>query len=154
MKRHHDCRFSSLKLQITRKIAYRSQAKRAEEEECPFCRRVLGKPRRAFVKHVGQHMEEIALMALPRETGESPEEGSLDQDHKSNELSDIKEEAFIFPGPFSREVLLKHVHDWERQKRISLHCSRCGDCYIEKDGFKVCINGSIVEIHRSSKLTL
>lgn len=48
-------------------MAYRPRERPIEVEECPLCRSVLGKPRREFVKHVGRHMEQIALMALPRE---------------------------------------------------------------------------------------
>ena len=48
-------------------MAYSPQERPIEVEECPLCRSVLGKPRREFVKHVGRHMEQIALMALPRE---------------------------------------------------------------------------------------
>ncbi len=48
-------------------MAYATRARPAEDEKCPFCQVVLGKSRRAFVKHVGRHMEEIALTALPRD---------------------------------------------------------------------------------------
>ena len=66
-------------------MAYNAESKPSEKEECPFCRGFLGRPRRAFVKHVGSHMEEIALMALPRDRlGDSEDksvisrEGSMD----------------------------------------------------------------------------
>lgn len=48
-------------------MAYNTESRPVENEECPFCRAFLNKPRRAFIKHVGSHMEEIALMALPRD---------------------------------------------------------------------------------------
>lgn len=54
-------------------MAYKTRAKPAENEECPLCHVMLGKPRREFVKHVGRHMEEIALMALPRDNDDKPE---------------------------------------------------------------------------------
>ena len=48
-------------------MAYHAESRPSEKEKCPFCRNCLGRPRRAFVKHVGSHMEEIALMAPPRD---------------------------------------------------------------------------------------
>ena len=61
-------------------MAYQTQPRPIETEECPLCRIVLGKPRRAFVKHIGRHMEEIALMALPRDTEEDSDESSSSTD--------------------------------------------------------------------------
>jgi len=47
-------------------MAVRKQSTLVENPECPLCRTMVEKSRRDFVKHVGRHMEEIALMALPR----------------------------------------------------------------------------------------
>ena len=58
-------------------MAYNADSKPGEKQECPFCRGVLGRPRRAFVKHVASHMEEIALMALPRDRLGDSEEKSV-----------------------------------------------------------------------------
>ena len=62
----------------------------AETEECPLCRIVLGKPRRTFVKHVARHMEEIALMALPRNT-EEDSDGSSDSTDPNSLVSENAE---------------------------------------------------------------
>ena len=62
----HERAFCGPNLEVARDVAYNAESKPSEKEECPFCRGFLGRPRRAFVKHVGSHMEEIALMALPR----------------------------------------------------------------------------------------
>ena len=45
-------------------MAHKAEPKPNEDDECPFCRDSLRKPRRAFIKHVASHMEKIALMAL------------------------------------------------------------------------------------------
>ena len=66
--------FSGHNCNVAKDMAHRTEATRIEDEECPLCRIVVGKPRRAFVKHVGRHMEEIALMALPRNVEEDSEE--------------------------------------------------------------------------------
>ena len=63
----HQRAFCGPNLEVARDMAYNAESKPSEKEECPFCRGFLGRPRRAFVKHVGSHMEEIALMALPRD---------------------------------------------------------------------------------------
>lgn len=68
-------------------MAYKTEATRVEDAECPLCRTVVGKPRRAFVKHVARHMEEIALMALPRNIEDDSEEGSVSTDRTSPEGS-------------------------------------------------------------------
>ena len=61
----HNLKFFDSDLVAARKNACHISPKRAEEEQCPLCQVILGKPRRAFVKHVSRHMEDIALMALP-----------------------------------------------------------------------------------------
>lgn len=72
----HNQKFLGPNLIAARIIACRIRPKRAEEEECPLCRVVLGKPRRAFVRHVSRHMEDIALMALPSNAEEDSETGT------------------------------------------------------------------------------
>lgn len=72
LEKCHQRTFLGPKHQVAKEMAYKTRAKPAENEECPLCQVILGKPRREFVKHVGRHMEEIALMALPRDNdGES-----------------------------------------------------------------------------------
>ena len=80
IQEEHCLYFTDRKLNIARDMAYKTEATRVEDDECPLCRIVLGKPRRAFVKHVGRHMEEIALMALPRNIEEDSEEGHMSTD--------------------------------------------------------------------------
>lgn len=63
----HQRTFSGPNVEVARDMAYNTEPRPVENEECPFCRAFLKKPRRAFIKHVGSHMEEIALMALPRD---------------------------------------------------------------------------------------
>ena len=63
----HQRAFSGPNLEVARDMAYNAESRPVENEECPFCRVFLRRPRRAFIKHVGSHMEEIALMALPRD---------------------------------------------------------------------------------------
>ena len=74
----HQCAFRGPNLEVASGMAYNAGSRPTENEECPFCRVILGKSRRAFVKHVGSHMEEIALMALPRShLGDSEDESVI-----------------------------------------------------------------------------
>ena len=73
----HQRAFCGPNLEVARDMAYNADSKPSEKEECPFCRGVLGRPRRAFVQHVASHMEEIALMALPRDRLGDSEEKSV-----------------------------------------------------------------------------
>ena len=85
---HRHCLvFSGPNLNVAKDMAYKTEATRVEDAECPLCRTVVGKPRRAFVKHVARHMEEIALMALPRNVEDDSEEGSVSTDRTSPEGS-------------------------------------------------------------------
>ena len=84
----HQRLYSQPKLQILKQTAYKPQSRPVESEECPLCRVVLGKSRRAFVKHVGRHMEEIALVALPRENLEDSNEESVSTGQKPSLHSD------------------------------------------------------------------
>ena len=91
LRKQHQRIFSETPRQLAQRIAYRPQERPIEVEECPLCRSVLGKPRREFVKHVGRHMEQIALMALPREVTydsdtESARTAQVNSSHASNEI--------------------------------------------------------------------
>ena len=79
--------FCGPNLEVARDVAYNVESKPSEKEECPFCRVFLGRPRRAFVKHVGSHMEEIALMALPRDPLDDSEDKSVIKGEGSMETS-------------------------------------------------------------------
>lgn len=87
-KRHlelgHHRTFVGVKYHVAEKMALKTRVKAAESEECPLCQAILGKSRREFVKHVGRHMEEIALMALPREFNEEPDAHSTSPDAESS----------------------------------------------------------------------
>lgn len=76
LEKRHQRTFLGPKHQVAKNMAYKARAKPIEDEPCPLCQVVPGKSRREFVKHVGQHMEEIALMALPRDDCEESEADS------------------------------------------------------------------------------
>ena len=92
--------FTGPQLHIARKTAYQTRQRPVETEECPLCHIVLGKPRRAFVKHTARHMEEIALMALPRSTEEDLDESSI----STNEISQGSKSAGMLAPEIESEA--------------------------------------------------
>ena len=107
LREDHHRNFSGLNLKVALQTAQSAQNRPIEQEECPLCRIVLGKPRRAFVKHVGRHMEEIALLALPRGAEDDLSEGSSG----TNETS-LDDGTHPTKGPLARNVSKSsHAYD-------------------------------------------
>ncbi|MCJ1279582.1 hypothetical protein MMC21_007406 [Puttea exsequens] len=80
--------------------------RRAEDEQCPLCRDTPGKPRRGFVKHLGRHMEEIALTALPQQEVDDSEHDSSSVNQASlsqSEEARVRAQA-LPPLPLSLEA--------------------------------------------------
>ena len=90
LREMHQRIFTGPQLHWARVTAYQMHPRPAETEECPLCRVVLGKPRRTFVKHVARHMEEVALMALPRSI-EEDSDGSSDRTDRISLVSENPE---------------------------------------------------------------
>ena len=121
LKDCHQRTFVGSKLQVAKTMACKIRPKPAEEESCPLCGIVLGKPRRAFVKHVGRHMEEIALMALPRDIDELSETSSVISNTGNTSQSTTQASTSFtadFPCPHCPEIHYRqrevHRHIIER----------------------------------------
>lgn len=93
LENFHQRIFSGPHLQVAKQMSYTTQEKPIEKEACPLCQVVLGKSRREFVKHVGRHMEEIALMSLPRQNGDESEADSTSTMAKSSRYSTSAKES-------------------------------------------------------------
>ena len=102
-------------------MAYRTEATRVEDNECPLCRIVVGKPRRAFVKHVGRHMEEIALMALPRDVEEDSEEGSVSTERTHTCSLETWTPAYETPGYGSSRQYYEHDLNSINLRQVDAH---------------------------------
>lgn len=63
----HNCVFSGSKRSLLVSTAHRTRQNPIKDQKCPLCMDAPGTTRRAFVSHLTWHMEEIALLALPRE---------------------------------------------------------------------------------------
>ena len=116
----HNQKFPGPNLVAARNAACRISPKRAEEEECPLCRVVLGKPRRAFVKHVSRHMEDIALMALPSNAEEDSEIGSISTNPNSNGDNDTSKDLHI-----NEEYTIKCICGFEDDDENTVYCEGC-----------------------------
>ncbi|KAL9630204.1 MAG: hypothetical protein Q9164_006537, partial [Protoblastenia rupestris] len=99
---------------------YISRARPIEQEECFLCKQKPATTKRSFLKHVGQHMEEIALMALP--VTESNENDSVDTEdsHVSNHTAEKSHPSTSLASPLlftaadeqsAKKLLLKHGID-------------------------------------------
>ncbi len=125
----HNQKFSGPNLVSARNTACRISPKRAEEEQCPLCRVVLGKPRRAFVKHVSRHMEDIALMALPSNAEEDSEIGSISTSHTLDEDKDPRKDLNT-----DKDYIIKCICGFENDYGNTVYCERCDtwqhtECY-------------------------
>ncbi|MCJ1285845.1 hypothetical protein MMC26_005187 [Xylographa opegraphella] len=84
-----------------------------EDQRCPLCKCIPGKSQRNFVKHVGRHMESLALAVLPRDTAEASDRSSngsiVPQDELPNEIfsMDLLEGIFFVPPDFHLHTNLK-----------------------------------------------
>ena len=80
----HKLKLAGKDLQIAKNMALVvEKAMRVDGEACPLCHTVLYEARRGYVKHVGTHMEEIALITLPRDIDEDEDQAHEQSDGDS-----------------------------------------------------------------------
>ena len=65
LKESHQQQFSDSQASLAIATACRKISKPVEEEKCFLCDKCPSNTRRALIAHIGEHMEEIAMMALP-----------------------------------------------------------------------------------------
>lgn len=101
LQTNHECLIPLSQLQAVAATAKKRKDSSVEQEGCPLCLACPGASRRKFTTHVGRHMEEIALMALPRETDEGSDSSSSLGDGRSFNRRDNLEDHVrrIHPGP-------------------------------------------------------
>jgi hypothetical protein len=71
----------------------------AKDEQCPLCLQKGWTNQRKFITHKGRHLEDIALLVLPREF-------ETDSDQQSD-VDEIVASTNAFQPPFSRDLLPK-----------------------------------------------
>jgi len=89
IQRLHGASYPGSKRRIAISTVYRQREISAEHEKCFLCDTIPGKSRRAFVKHVGQHMEEIALVALPRQIEDDSGESTTTNEEGKDSLASL-----------------------------------------------------------------
>ncbi|KAG7005326.1 hypothetical protein G7Y79_00020g048540 [Physcia stellaris] len=77
---HHQQCFSESQISTAVSTAIKKIWKPVEQEECFLCNTFPCKTRRSLVAHIGKHMEEVALMALPRDGANDAKESSGSED--------------------------------------------------------------------------
>lgn len=88
-------------------------------QECPLCKTIPGTSQRNFVKHVGRHLEAIALATLPRETDDDSEHGSVassDGSQPVTGLAPLPSPPFFVPPDFCRRMGLLAGRGWELEQ--------------------------------------
>ena len=75
-KAHPNAVPSRSRLGVSAQLAENSRLDVADMS-CPLCLKKLGPSRRAFATHVGKHMEQLALAALPKEVSDESESDNV-----------------------------------------------------------------------------
>lgn len=125
---------SETRLRVVRDMVMKPEPNRIEEMECPLCRTVLGKPRRAFVQHVGRHMEEIALIVLPKNVDEDSELdiGSTDQ----GSLSSASIQKPLDDPALPAQELNSSQHLTIKPRSTKHECKICGKIFTRRRDWK------------------
>ena len=76
LRRDHKSSLSRPQLEVAVAGAMRCKDAPIEHEACPLCQQHSWKNRRDFTKHVCRHMEEIALLVIPRDPEDETEDMS------------------------------------------------------------------------------
>ncbi len=82
LRKVHGRTFASSHGKLAADAAARRKPRTINDEKCHLCNRALGTSQKAIRSHVGKHLEEVALMALPKED-ESYSDVSSNSDHKA-----------------------------------------------------------------------
>ncbi|MCJ1251513.1 hypothetical protein MMC30_008747 [Trapelia coarctata] len=77
LKEYHTGAFTPAQLPLVLSAAETRSAVPIETQQCPLCKIIPGTSQRNFVKHVGRHLESIALATLPRETEDESDQDSI-----------------------------------------------------------------------------
>ena len=96
-------------------MARNNKARPIENEKCLLCQETPAQNRRAFITHVGRHLEEMALVVLPRDTEDD-----------SAGLSDLSSQG---SDAIKHFVSRKDIQvDGEMKQLGSMHFVRCPHC--------------------------
>ena len=111
---HIQC-FSESQISTAMSTACTMKSKPTKEEKCLLCDTQPSTTRRAFIAHNGKHMEEVALMALPRENTDESGNTSVSSDDTNRSYREK-----LFPlDPFHQT---HHILDYDSSEL------KCGFC--------------------------
>lgn len=85
--------------------AARRRPRIIKDEKCHLCKRVLGTSQKDIKRHVGEHLEEVALMALPKENEDLSDETSISDHEASYPHGSVIDETPISAGSVSGKCL-------------------------------------------------
>ena len=96
LKESHSQEFSDSLVPVVIAGARRKISKPVEEEKCFLCDKCPSNTRRALIAHIGKHMEEIAMMALPGELMDESGDFS-DSDDDNFGIDDLRQPSIASP---------------------------------------------------------
>ncbi|KAM0802914.1 hypothetical protein BDR22DRAFT_887245 [Usnea florida] len=113
----HDFNITRPEFQVAKTMARDNKARPIETEECLLCREAPAQNRRAFITHVGRHLEEMALVVLPRGTEDDDSEG----------LSDLSSQGFDALEQFvsGKDIQVDGEMKQPESTRKDTHCPHC-----------------------------
>ena len=162
----HHLALTGPELRVARENAQNSKARPIETEECLLCGDTRAQSRRTFIKHVGSHMEEMALFALPGDTEDDSKELSDVSSQNSNAVGHVKViqvdayakprrpgDSPYLPCPYcpsafpSKDTLKKHLLSSSHTRSFFCLFRRygCHDTLRSKNAWKRHIN--VVHLH-------
>lgn len=127
----HGRKFAALQTSSAVDAACRRKQQPFSDERCFLCKEELAKSERNIRTYVGRHMEEIALMALPKEYQEDSDAPADSDDDASAEMQGKAGPSELeFKCPF-RNCELGYCSKWKLDSHILTHYKGrivCGFC--------------------------
>lgn len=147
---HPQC-FSESRISTTISAVCRMKSKSPEEEKCYLCNTRPSTTRRAFITHIGKHLEEVALMALSRE--DADECGSTLDSHDDTNRPDWEQVSRSFKQKKSVLSQSEDIENWAKAAADTmsrtLHQTMDGNTRLSNDQLKILRRNGINPEHLS-----
>jgi hypothetical protein len=104
----HKLHFMSSHISEVITASKRLEMRDGSNEVCPFCLVVPAQTQRAFARHVGRHLQEISLAALPI-TDTSPDGESDDDNNDDDDDDNSNEEQLLVRPDKSHETIKDYI---------------------------------------------
>lgn len=103
----HKLHFMSLQISEVIAASKRLEMRDGSNEVCPFCLVAPAQTQKAFARHVGRHLREISLAALP--TTDTSSDGDSDDDNSDDDDDNSNEEPLLIRPDKSPETIEDYI---------------------------------------------